>query len=261
MIVFCHIPKTAGMAVADVLKYHFGNKYLHTTGWKIGSRYTENHLKKDLFVTLNKIKCVGGHGLRPFLDLGEISNNFKWFTMLRDPLSRVLSHYVYDVENSKGKWPSLPAWMKDGHDNYQCRWIAGQAKSNLAIEILKNKFVSVGLQEQFKDSMLHFSNFMGWREVVIPEKLINPSRDTVLKNKAKKELYENYALFEDLNSEDIHLYDFTKTHIWPSQMDFNKSREIRVLTTPSKKHTKHYRENMLFRNYIYKPFLFLVRNM
>jgi len=52
LIVFCHIPKTAGMAVSYLLRRHFGFRHIQVTGWRLGSRYRARDLRFDPFLHL-----------------------------------------------------------------------------------------------------------------------------------------------------------------------------------------------------------------
>ena len=258
LIAFCHIPKTAGMTVVEILKYQFGINYLHTTGWRLGSRYTESALRKELLISPS-ICCVSGHGIRPFLPMGEIGKNFNWFTILRNPFERIISHYVYDVQVGEGNWSSLESWLKDGHDNYQSRWLAGKADGNLAIEIIKDKFISVGLQEHFLESMLHISTFYQWKRIICPPIPINATSNNQFKQKARAEAQGIVTIIENLNLEDIKLYNFVKNDLWPLQMRDLKNSNVKLSFTPNQKEVMRHRAHNIYRNFVYKPFVFLTR--
>lgn len=258
MMAFCHIPKTAGMAVVDIFKYQYGIRYLQTTGWKLGSRYTASALNFDLMASPG-LKCVGGHGIRPCLSFGRISHKFKWFTLIRNPLDRVLSHYVYDVQIGRGKWPNLESWLMDGHDNYQSRWIAGKADGDMAIQIIKDKFISVGLQDYFIESMHHLATICRWKRLVCPPTRVNATKEDDVKKKAKREAQDISDLIEEMNSEDIKLYNFVKIHIWPQQMKTIMNSEVEISSKPNIEEKLRSKMNNIYRGMVYKPFLFADR--
>lgn len=63
---------------------------------RTGSRsiYLYQDLKKDARL-FRRLKCITGHGLKPFVDFREYESRLRWFTFLRDPKKRFISHYIH----------------------------------------------------------------------------------------------------------------------------------------------------------------------
>jgi len=258
VVAFCHIPKTAGMAMVQIMKYHYGVNYLQTTGWRIGSRYDEKSLDYD-FRLLPRLQAIGGHGLRPFLDLGIHADDFKWVTMLRDPVERVISHYVYDVQIKKGSWASMNEWLDDDHGNYQCRWLAGEADADKAIQVIRQRFVSVGLQEHFQDSIRHLSEVLGWPHAVCSRRPVNATREDDLKIQARDEARKLLPLIEESNAEDMKLYAWVKNDLWPQQMACLENSNVEIRESANMADRWRAQLHDCFRACIYKPMLMLTR--
>src|SRR5208283_5401822 len=89
MMVFLHIPKTAGSTFGFVLENTFGPGACHT-----------NHIKKDLFGQddfdfasriFPRLDSIAGHNLVDPMSL-TIPNPF-YMTFVREPVARVFSYY------------------------------------------------------------------------------------------------------------------------------------------------------------------------
>jgi len=90
MIVFLHIPKTAGTSLSHLLSRKFkADRIVRIYSPADCARQLDEHAAKISEAT----DCVSGHivyGLHTHLD-----RECKYFSMLRDPVSRVLSHYHF----------------------------------------------------------------------------------------------------------------------------------------------------------------------
>ena len=121
MIVFCHMVKTAGTTINYIFRNNFGINYVnvYTITGKKDFLGRELCTKDDLsyFLKRNKlIKCISGHSVRPYSDLGYNKYDLKYITFLRDPVTRYLSHYNHHKVHQK-KSKCLKEWLEEKNEN------------------------------------------------------------------------------------------------------------------------------------------------
>jgi hypothetical protein len=183
LLVFVHVPKTAGTALTSVLKANEpgprtrqgGNVFKGGGGVKQGVRF-EGLLANEA-AALDQVKFLTGHFPLGIRDLLPPDLEARYFTFLREPADRTLSHFFQIRERRGGVetpnklgLPPLPAdaTVEDAlergyiHDNLQTRMLSGlpepfgevtdemleQAKRNL------EDLVFVGLTERFDESLV-----------------------------------------------------------------------------------------------------------
>src|SRR5690554_5945249 len=94
LIVFAHMMKTAGTSLNKLLIGHYGKKmHIVPGGLKLKDDFYE---KRDLLRDIEKsnLSIIAGHPLRPYKDFDI--GNLQWITFMRNPLTRYVSHYLYD---------------------------------------------------------------------------------------------------------------------------------------------------------------------
>lgn len=104
MLVFAHMMKTAGSSLSKSLIGHFGWR-MHTVSGGLALdevSYGRQQLEADLAKLSGKVNIISGHPLRPWIDWGEVSQDMSWFTFLREPTSRYVSHFFFDMNRSRG---------------------------------------------------------------------------------------------------------------------------------------------------------------
>src|SRR5690349_10101109 len=95
MIVFLHIPKTAGSTFQFILENSFGFSHCHSTSNRKPTFDRGNFaFVKKLFLGMQSIG--GGYLINP-LDL-NLPDPF-YVTILREPVARVFSHYQHMVRD------------------------------------------------------------------------------------------------------------------------------------------------------------------
>ena len=90
------------------------------------------------------LDCIACHCVKPYDDLGAPGSHIRFFTFLRDPAARYISHYldrarVYD-RDAFDKWVAS-SWTQ----NWQAKKIAGVPDADRAIEIMQQRIGFVGL--------------------------------------------------------------------------------------------------------------------
>ena len=233
-VIFLHIPKTAGVTIRQIIKRQYPENRMyygdHLSPQEIANVFTS--LPEDYKAQL---QMIWGHlifGVHQYL-----STDATYFTFLRDPIERTISHYYYILgrphefeiaqylrENNIGFQEALEKNLILDIQNVQTRMLAGlpydhppntytQAHLETAKHNLSNHFAVVGLVEQFDESLLLLKRTLGWGNVFYN-----------LQNKTPRRPYkddippETMALIRKENELDIELYKFAQ-QIFAKQLE------------------------------------------
>lgn len=90
-VLFLHIPKTAGTSFLMMLRNTFGDRRVHRVEQMDGNIQTT--IDQIVDNDLNKLSCLTGH--LPMHLLGRHLDRFQPFTILREPVARILSLYRF----------------------------------------------------------------------------------------------------------------------------------------------------------------------
>lgn len=209
MILFLHIPKTAGTTFQFILENTFGISHCHLghLGNKVADQRDLNFARK----CFPWMQSVAGHNLADAV-------NFKapdpfCITILREPVARIFSHYQDNFTRGNRKQTFEAMVRADATMvNIQVKRIAGstdldKAKANL------EKFGFVGLTEKF-DLSLHML------QKICPVKLNYryKRKVTARDNSIRKSLEADSRMVDmarEYNRLDLELYDFAVKEIFP----------------------------------------------
>ena len=195
LVAFVHIPKTAGTTLNSIL----AREYSPDETYEIMMRGMSLSVPKPMilprpvisFSKIHRLKSAlrHRHSLRLIrghfdLSLGKLlPPNTQFFTLLRDPIERAISHYYHyrrqstDPIHPLAMRSTLTEWVSScglvEMDNGQTRRLAGEinlprgqvtlqmldrAQSNLA-----RNFAVVGLTERFEESLILLHRAFNWR--------------------------------------------------------------------------------------------------
>lgn len=223
--IFLHIPKTAGTTLLSILDRQYAPEAIYSFDG-------DAHASVARFKALDsagraKIRLLRGHmayGLHEYLPDPAL-----YFTVLRDPVARVISyynyilrtppHYLYEEVTSKKLSlhalleSGLPLMMNDG----QVRLISGvwgdpafgevtPAMLQTAENNLAHSFIVAGFTEQFDRTLCLLKEKLNWQRDITYQRL-NVSRQ------AEKEALlpaETIALIKRVNRHDSALYTFAE---------------------------------------------------
>lgn len=220
-LAFVHIEKAAGMSVHKILKRAFGSKYMvvEPPPLEDGATYIfDSAAYNQIRFLYPRLLGIGGHWIRPYSDLSISIPQLRYWTIVRDPVKRTLSHYQYQIQ-IMGKQIPFDEWSKDQRFwNFQTRKLCGTEDAAKAIELLSGKsFIGVGILEKFDESMILLDQWLGGH--VIPSG--NFKDNSAPSDKIKEELMRDPKVLraiEAMNAEDKKLYAWVCDKLFPSQI-------------------------------------------
>lgn len=210
MLAFVHMEKTAGQTVRAILRKNFGtrhcdflvNRQARTSDWEwVRKCYP-------------RLESVGGHSVMPYGEFDRIFQNVRYFTYLRDPIRRCLSHYQYIID-CKSAVDEFPKWILTQR-NYQTRFLCGEENADRAIEILQQKIGMVGLVERFNESLLLWKRWTGCPRLDVTYRSVNVAQSNRLKQQLLSE-QRNRDLLEECHVEDLKLFRYVIEEVYPRQ--------------------------------------------
>lgn len=226
MQIFLHIPKTAGTTLNYVLQRQYcGRNAIHTLDGP-EPEHAVQQLDKLPSAQRQAIQLLRGHcayGAHRFL--AEPSS---YFTLLRDPIDRVVSHYYYVLHTERHpdhadlveRNYSLVEYIQSGTipmlENGQTGLLSGrigrelqpnyakcgEAELKLAECNLAQSFDVVGLQEEFDSTLLLLKRAYNWKQPYYVKQNVTRARPRIEELSA-----ETMEAIRAYNKWDIELYD------------------------------------------------------
>ncbi|HXH34433.1 MAG TPA: hypothetical protein VNJ54_08490 [Plantibacter sp.] len=207
MLVFAHIPKTAGTTLTGVIEREYGvAACVHVKNWH---DHRDESLEAIRGAAANPFtRAVLGH--LPFAARPAFPPTTRWLTVLRDPVERALSDYFYGKR--VGAVPLAEYLART--NNLQTRMLSGidPTESAPAEELLegakrnlRDPTTTVALAERFDESLALCTLRFGWRGVLYRSVRVNDQRPTL---EQIGELDETAILRE--NEVDLELYRYAE---------------------------------------------------
>jgi hypothetical protein len=233
-LIFLHVPKSAGSTLQVIFRRQHKRDALFVDG-----NNPDLNLIREKLGSKNNIRLCFGH-----MDFGMhdvIGQKYKYATIIRDPIERVISQYYYVKRQPKHHLHSIAfkennfslseyvgsglstelnngqvriligagGFHKDSYTKYdipfgKCEpWMLEEAKLNI-----EKHFVLCGLQESFDESLVLMKKELGWRWDIG-----YVSRNITHRRKKVSELDEKtLKIIRDTNYLDIELYDWAKAN-------------------------------------------------
>ena len=256
LVAFVHIPKTAGTTLNSIL----AREYSPDETYEVMMRGMSLSVPKPVMlrrpvISFSKIRHLKSalrhpHGLRLIrghfdLSLGKLlPPDTQFFTLLRDPVERAISHYYHyrrqttDPIHPLAMRSSLTQWVSScglvEMDNGQTRRLAGEinlpwgqvtsqtldrAKSNLA-----SNFAVVGLTERFEESLILLHRAFNWPLHAYTARNVGSDRPR------RTELSEEaLQAIENCNRFDLDLYQFAAALFEQAASEIDMAGELRRL--------------------------------
>jgi hypothetical protein len=175
---FHHIPKTAGSSIRRELQANVGGYHNVLPDYNDDARPFFERLDEAFAIMMTdllagKLQCASGHVFgRHAAALFATDPHVKLFTFLRHPLKRAISEYNYNSSAAhpphatfKARYPTFDAFALDATiRNKMSLYLFERQDIELdeAIELLKKRYVMVGIQERYPASFLLLSA-LAWR--------------------------------------------------------------------------------------------------
>ena len=223
-LIYTHIPQAAGTTLASIIERNYPAAGIFSLDRKPGT--TAQDLKNLSPEEKGRIQIIKGHC--PFGLHEHVPGPAKYFTILREPVERMISHYHYVLrtpehylhEEVSSRNLTLEQYVSSSLstelDNGQVRILSGcgrnvpfgqcdrgflaQAKANL-----EKHYVVAGLAEAFDETLMLLRGTFGWQQIDYTRKNVGEKNGTDVNPPA-----EAPQAIRSLNQLDCELYMFAK---------------------------------------------------
>ena len=182
-LIFIHLMKTGGTTLFQLIQRHYPEeKTFHYVPLKDGQKLQD--LEQMERSQKDQLKFIHGHAKFGFHE--HLKQPARYITMLREPVSRVISLYYFTHQNPKrdmpaDKWcPTLSSYLDTqlkGFNNTQTRAIAGPLAAQVPfgketpemLEMAKqnlDKFLMVGVTERFDESVIVLKHALDLKHIL-----------------------------------------------------------------------------------------------
>ncbi len=217
ILAFVHLEKAAGTTFIHILRHNFLMQYLDVRPFSPKSQ--GQFLNKDYQIArriLPGLRCLGGHSVKPYLDLHLNDERIKYITIFRDPAKRYVSQYEYWTDRL-GKKLSFEEFLQlDETRNFQTRKIAGSEDFDKAINILEKQMLLIGFVEKYDEFLVLLKNKLAPESFDPRYKRLNEGRKSV---SAENLLKKHKNQIEEINNLDMKLYQYVMENIYPHQIE------------------------------------------
>jgi hypothetical protein len=215
---FIHIPKTAGSTISSILRQSYRTKHCDI---RLGNDFAEPVLTASTLRRTRmihwRLKSIAGHGVVPYSDLETLCPDLRYYTFVREPLSRCASEYQFLVQRD-GLTASFDEWIaSDAARNRITKKLGGTDDSASAIEVLRRRVDYVGVVERFNESLVMWQRWCGDPDLEIRHRPKNVMRQTSIKDNLLRDPVSHSALLA-ANQEDLEVYRYVLQEILPKQL-------------------------------------------
>ena len=223
-VIFLHVPKAGGTTLQSILERHYRPSQTFFAGTLVQEAVRD--LRRMDLDARAAIRLATGH--IPYGLHDDLPGRHSYFTMLREPVDRVVSfyyfvrrngeHYLHDFSNTTGA--GLAEFMRSNAsvmlDNAQTRLISGIWEHvpygelsadalELAKRRLRDRFDVVGLAERFDETLLMLARRYGWSHLYYRRRNVTSGRPGVAALSA-----EDRRAVADHNRLDQQLYEYAR---------------------------------------------------
>jgi hypothetical protein len=214
--VFVHVPKTGGSCVRTVLAQNYDLDEMRSFDGPVEDL---DRFKAGDGTFTRRVRLLYGHvplGVEDGLD----ASDFRRVTMLREPVSRLVSDYLFAMTPESGYYDEVMSGALSFLDfvadprlrNAQASWIAGihpLSDATVTDEHLAelsraalDRYAVVGINEHLPETMLLFAKALGWKPPVYKSVNVSPMSKRFMASLTERTLRH----VRDLNKVDVALY-------------------------------------------------------
>lgn len=231
-IAFVHLMKTGGQTMRAVLRKNFGLRHCDML-------LMENATQRDwrwVKTCYPFLRSVRGHCVLPNDEILErYYPSARYYTFVRDPVKRAISHYRFREESGDLLDP-LHVWLHE-HGDYMCLRLAGERNAQAAIDVIEGGIGFVGITERFDESLLLWKHWTGLRHADLNYRTVN-KRKVSDNQKQQDTSPERIEMLREFHQEDQKLYDYICKTVFPRQLNTwgarleEELREFQAVQTP-----------------------------
>ncbi|MEB3209753.1 MAG: sulfotransferase family 2 domain-containing protein [Leptolyngbyaceae bacterium] len=259
VFIFLHIPKAGGTTLNGIINQQYKKTDIFRFNG-INNRRCINEVEPQRRISIQLIRGHFAFGLHQYITCDSV-----YFTFLRDPIKREISHYHYLCrspnlkQHSIVKKQTLKEYILSTEGNLQTRMIYGNSCTKddpskgvleVAKENLEKYFTVVGIVERFDESLVVLQHSLGWKTTVYRKQ----NKTNIRQTKSCQITPEVLNLIQNKNSIDIELYKYANTKL-DQQIEDLGDRFKDLMNT-------HKRINYLYQpfGYAYNAFRSLILN-
>lgn len=186
--------------------------------------FSSDYLEKLIANYPFRVTGIGGHRVGSFLGYEKIIDRpIFYFSFVRKPLSRYLSHFNWQKNVKKIAW-TVDSFLEESYfNNFQCYRIAGKRDFASAKLHVEKKYSFVGIMEEYDASVLLLYQKLGFDKKPFYKKSNKKNHKQMIDLSQLNPL--QYQRLVDNNHEDIRLYNYIKEVIFPSYLKEYKFSE------------------------------------
>lgn len=224
MICFIHIERAGGTTLDHILRSNYLS-YLTLTPSLWTNEASSAVTAAELAALLRWLPFTngfGGHTTRAYLGYEDATGRqLNYFTFLRDPIARWISHYVYQVESMGIAWSLAHFLAEPRFANFMTTRIAGAPDVERAKYLLQERFAFVGLTDRFDESLLLLRSSLGLDDLDIRYERQRGAQGGHgnARSAAIRDDPSLVAQIRARNELDLELYDFARGVLYPKYVE------------------------------------------
>jgi hypothetical protein len=265
MLVYIHINKTAGSTVRYILRSSYGVRHCDVEPWLGGTDATAFSTAdlRRLRRLYPDLASIAGHRVTGHADLREPGTEFRYFTILRDPVKLCASRFQYHVDHRRKKHLVFDDWIQqEWLRNAQTQRIAGTQNLDDAIRVIGERDMFVGFTERFDESMVLLKALRA-PDLNIAYSPVNVAKKGSIAASLLEDERTRQALVE-ANRADLALYEHVSSELYPAfEREYGAGLGEAVLEYRNGSHARFNRRNLtlsrLKRHGLYRPVLHFYR--